>query len=84
MKNNFFAYLVPNDVTVFKLHLTLKKMAKCYFKAVKNNKNFDFFQNLISVATLIRAYLDEKPSEINTRSYMFIRKYRVAVKYAHL
>ena len=53
-------------------------MAKCYFKAVKNNKNFDFFQNVISVATLIRAYLDEKPSEINTRSYMFIRKCRVA------
>ena len=52
-------------------------MAKCYFKAVKNNKNFDFFQNVISVATLIRAYLDEKPSEINTRSYMFIRKCRV-------
>ena len=52
-------------------------MAKCYFKAVKNNKNFDFFQNVISVATLIRAYLDEKPSEINTNSYMFIRKCRV-------
>ena len=52
-------------------------MAKCYFKAVKNNKNFDFFQNVISVATLIRAYLDEKPSEINTRSYMSIRKCRV-------
>ena len=57
-------------------------MAKCYFKAVKNNKNFDFFQNVISVATLIRAYLDEKPSEINTRSYMFIRKCRVGLREA--
>ena len=58
-------------------------MAKCYFKAVKNSKNFDFFQNVISVATLIRAYLDEKPSEINTRSYMFIRKCRVHMTGIH-
>ena len=55
-------------------------MAKCYFEAVKNNKNFDFFQNVISVATLIRAYLDEKPSEIDIHSYMFIRK---SAEYLH-
>ena len=39
-------------------------------------------ENLISVATLIRAYLAEKKREINTRSYMFIRKCRVVRKIA--
>ena len=36
------------------------------------------FQNLISVPTLIRAYLREKWSEINTHTYTIIRNCRVA------
>ena len=37
-------------------------------------------ENLISIATLIRAYLVEKFCQINSRSYTFIRDCRVTYK----
>ena len=66
--------------TIYKLHqnhLTITNIEQILSKAIKSHSYFEIFQNLISVATLIRAYLDEKIREINSRSYMFIRKCRV-------
>ena len=43
----------------------------------KNHSYFQILENLISIATLIRAYLVEKNCQVNSRSYTFIRDCRV-------
>ena len=66
--------------TIYKLHQnhsTITNIGQILSKAIKSHSYFEIFQNLISVATLIRAYLDEKIREINSCSYMFIGKCRV-------
>ena len=48
-----------------------------FFPKFDSSSNLEMLENLISVATLIRAYLVEKNGEKNSRSYMFIRDCRV-------
>ena len=48
-----------------------------FFPKFDSSSNLEMLKNLISVATLIRAYLAEKNREINRRSYTFIRNCRV-------
>ena len=50
-----------------------------FFPKFDSSSNLEMLENLISVATLIRAYLVEKNGEKNSRSYMFIRDCRVCL-----